>query len=526
MNKTQLMKKLIIPTFCLFVLCTVPSFAQYGILDTGFDSDGRVTTFVGNSSQGGRDLVIQPDGKILLAGTSYTDVILLNATICRYLDNGHLDSSFGTNGVVIHDLDYTENTGEALAIQDDGKILVGGYQYNLAATSSDFVVTRLFSDGSIDSSFGMLGTATIDFNTFDQLSDMIIQPDGKIVVTGTTRTGTYRDIGIARLDANGTIDSTFDLDGKQVYSLNPEHDYAKEIDLQNDGKILIGGYANIGSNYDFLILRYHPNGMLDSTFHQDGMVNIGFGIGLDHCLALKIQPDGNILAGGITVTTQGMLSLARFKPNGDLDSTFGTDGNVLTPVGANTSIIESIEIQPDHKIIVAGFSYDGVDDNFALARYHPDGTLDNSFSGDGLVTTDFGGQEDQAFSIAIQPDLKIVAGGHAYNASTQWDFALTRYTSGLNVGVVDFDWDHSHVLAYPNPIQEEMTLTYTLKNTETISIDLFDMNGTYLDHILDNQQQDAGDHTVTIQFAPNMSAGMYYLVISNGKNKYSIKLVK
>jgi uncharacterized delta-60 repeat protein len=190
------------------------------------------------------------------------------------------------------------------------------------------------------------------------------------------------------------------------------------VAIQSNGKIVVAGYAG----GDFALARYNPNGSLDPTFSGDGKQMTDFGR-FDGANGMAIQPDGRIVAAGFALN--GDFGLARYKPNGALDLTFSGDGKQTTDFGGGSDGASGVALQGDGKIVAVGRG--GPGDDFALARYNPNGALDPTFSGDGMQTTDFGASGDGALGVALQGDGKIVAVG---GGGPGGDFALARYLGG------------------------------------------------------------------------------------------------
>jgi uncharacterized delta-60 repeat protein len=280
--------------------------------------------------------------------------------------------------------------------------------------------------GSLDNSFSGNGKVITGFGYGNDYGNSVaIQADGKIVVAGTVEGQRNPLFGLARYNKNGTLDNTFSGNGRVTTSFGSSGCGANHVAIQADGKIVAVGFS--GSN--FAIARYNSNGSLDKTFGGgDGKVVTDFGGigGNGEAYSVAIQSNGKIVVAGLTTASGGGLdfAIARYNTNGTLDNTFGGgDGKVVTDFGGNEEAY-SVAIQSNGKIVVAGFTTaSGGDNDFALARYNSNGTLDNTFSGNGLVITGFGGS-DVCTSVAIQSDGKIVAGGY-----TNAGFALARYNT-------------------------------------------------------------------------------------------------
>ncbi|MCP4103071.1 MAG: BspA family leucine-rich repeat surface protein, partial [Lentisphaerae bacterium] len=222
---------------------------------------------------------------------------------------------------------------------------------------------------------------------------------------------------------------------------------ARSITLQDDGKVVVAGWSDSGNGYEFSLVRFNPDGTLDTTFDTDGIVTTDMASGTADAFAhsVTVQSDGKILIAGYGLNGGGDndFALVRYNSNGGLDTTFNTTGKVSTPIGTNTEDqAYSVTLQDDGKILVAGYSHNGIDNDLALVRYNSDGSLDVDFDGDtgtgnGIVTTDIGSAENYGYSVTVQSDGKILVAGSHFNG-TDYDFAVVRYNSD---GTLDVDFD-------------------------------------------------------------------------------------
>ena len=294
---------------------------------------------------------------------------------------GSLDTTFGTDGKVTTNFS-ADDSGNAVALQPDGKIVVAGY------TNTNFAVARYNADGTLDTTFDSDGKVTTAIGSgTDKGYALGLQPDGKIVVAGESHNGTDKDFALARYNANGTLDNTFGtVDSGQTRlgyattTIGSADDVAYGLALQPDGKIVLAGQSNNGSNLDFALARYNANGTLDTSFGTGGKVTTAFGNGIDSISAVALQPDGKIVVAGYTNTD---FALARYNANGSLDTSFSNDGKVTTDLGTAFDAVYAVALQPDGKIVAAGEILTA----FGLARYNADGSLDTTFGEDGKVTT-------------------------------------------------------------------------------------------------------------------------------------------
>lgn len=310
------------------------------------------------------------------------------------------------------------------------------------------------ADGDLDPTFGTGGKVTIDFNRSTDIAYAVArQSDGKLVVVGTTYTNndyTGEDFAITRHNANGTLDTTFGVNGKVTTDFPGLAAVASSVLIQPDGKILVAGGAFPGFTFlgDFELARYNSDGSLDTSFGAGGIVTTSFPGQGSYASALALQSDGKIVAAGtdfINFTTDDSsntdFGLERYNSDGTPDTTFGNGGQVTTDFDGFNDDAFSVLIQSDGKIVAVGSAknpatfYD-----FAAVRYLAKGTIDTSFGSAGKVRTDFGNADfDQARSAALQPDGKIVAAGTTiFNGGLSEPFAVARYNSN---GTLDTTFD-------------------------------------------------------------------------------------
>jgi uncharacterized delta-60 repeat protein len=223
--------------------------------------------------------------------------------------------------------------------------------------------------------------------------------------------------------------------------------------VQSDGKIVAAGYSYNGSNFDFAVVRYNTNGSLDTTFDTDGKVTTAIGSGTDAAYSVVLQSDGKIVvAGNSRIGSNDDFAVVRYNTNGSLDTTFDTDGKVTTAIGSGTDEARSVVVQSDGKIVAAGYSDNGPNFDFAVVRYNTNGSLDTTFDTDGKVTTAVGLGDDEAYSVVLQSDGKIVAAGYSDNGPN-FDFAVVSYTISVSSvsSVSSLSWVGAQSINCPAP---------------------------------------------------------------------------
>jgi uncharacterized delta-60 repeat protein len=463
------------------VLLSAGAFAQQdpvpGSLHTsplpGFASgNGKIANLaIGTGSDFASAVALQPDGKIVLAGYCFNGSDY-DFCVARLNADGSLDATFdgpggAGNGKFLLPIGSDRDIATAIALQPDGKIVLGGYCRN--ASNDDFCVARLNADGTLDASFdGPGGAGNGKFLLpigagDDQANAIALQPDGKILIAGSCVDGFYY-FCLARLNADGTLDTSFDGpggagNGKFLFAIGLNDDVANALALQPDGKILVAGYCSNGSNDDFCIARLNTDGTLDASFdgpggNGNGKFLLPIGSSGDVATAIALQPDGKIVLAGYCSNGFGFdICIARLNADGTLDASFdgpagAGDGKFVFSIGVSVSYARALALQPDGKIVLAGYCVNASDPDFCIARLNTDGTLDSSFdgpggNGNGKFLLPIGSSGDVATALALQPDGKIVVAGNCFNGTND-DFCIARLNGGpfgAQNCKLDFDGD-------------------------------------------------------------------------------------
>lgn len=461
-------------TFSFLINSNLKLNAQAGSLDLSFDSDGKATTVIGTGYASGQAVAIQDDGKIVVAGyTSGSSSINNDFALVRYNADGSPDSTFGSGGKVVTDIEGGFDRCTAICLQSDGKIVVAG-------GNTDFKLVRYNPNGSLDNSFDFDGKLTTDFGSvYDQANSIALQSDGKIVVAGYSN----NDFAIARYTINGTLDNSFDTDGKVITNFSSSvfgnsDDYGYSLVIQNDGKIIVAGASTNQFGTDCALARYNTNGSLDTTFGVAGKVVTDLGSSYDEIYCIVLESGGKIISAGKGYNgTDTDFALVRYNSDGTLDNSFDLDGKVSTPIGTIDDDCWSVAIQSDGKIIASGTSNSSMPtySEFALVRYNNDGSLDNSFDIDGKVTTDFNMDYDYGYSVNIQADGKIVLVGGSIVQSKNC-FAIARYY-GDGLANISKSSVQPFITAFPNPFTDEILIIGTKEKGE---IRIYDVTGKEL----------------------------------------------
>lgn len=419
-------------TMVMVLLVTAVVSAQPGTLDTTFDTDGRrVVHFdIGGEFQDlASGLALQPDGKIVVAGSAMVEKIAgsqreMDFAVARLNTNGSLDSSFGAGGKQSFAYDGGQGNGDsawAMTLQADGKILIAGSVERSNTGDRDMAVLRVRANGTRDTTFGSGGWAIVPFDLGGQGRDEAfaigIQADGKIVIAGEVeRNNGDFDMAAARLTPSGMLDTSFGQGGKAPVYFDLGGDMvetAYSLAIQDDGKILLAGQVKSAQdNEDFGIARLTANGALDPSFDGDGRQVIPLTTTRnDFAFDVALQSDGKIVAvGWASTSSSGNLDFAavRLTTSGALDTGFGSGGKQIIAFDQGFpywDTARSVAIQNDGKILIGGTaSWSGNDDDYAVARLTSSGQLDSSFGSGGKRTYAFdlgSGNEDDFSDLVI-----------------------------------------------------------------------------------------------------------------------------
>jgi uncharacterized delta-60 repeat protein len=527
------MKKITTYITLLFTLfCSTTLSAQTaGTLDSTFATNGVYTTDFG-FHENVNDIKVQPDQKIIWTGVALTPAFAGVLKVLRLKADGTPDSSFATNGVYSL-LIGNETYGYESCVQSDGKIIVAGITYD-ANYNADWLLLRLNSTGTLDTTFGTNGITMVDFFTNDDLAQALtIQPDGKILVSGTS-TDTinyYNDPTIVRFTENGIIDSTFGVNGVVIFpSLHIDNELTS-IAIQANGKIIASGhYSPVftgATDFDILLICLDSNGLPDPNFGNNGMVTTSVNGGIDDCFGMKLDSAENIFVAGFTTLpfTQTLdMILMKYNSTGTLDPGFGNNG-LVTFNNADEDVAMDLVIQNDNKIVLcgsSGLSFFGPR-SFALWRYLPNGTPDNSFGNNGFVTTAVSSTFQDFNAMDLQADGKIVAGGRLNNiVSNNNDAAVLRYYNDMPTTINELT-NSSAVSVYPNPVLQKQIITLHFENkiNSKMQVSILDVLGNKLSACNVNPNQ----NSLSFQLPVNIGGGIYFVMTDDGKNQHIQKLI-
>lgn len=506
------MKRFIVILAALFSISVSDSIAQ--VPDNTFGTNGIVVT-PGPAEINA--IATQADGKIVTAGFVYINA-QFHIQVCRYNSNGSLDNSFGTNGKVTTEISFA-SMAKAIAVQPNGKIVIAGTYY-----TGDFVniyhglLIRYKTDGTLDKDFGVEGIVMEEIDFSESFEDMKLLADGKIVTGGSVAPLTQiatEQFMLAKYNSDGSRDNTFGFGGVARLTAGL-HSGIASIVIQPDGKIVAGGFEGIGGintsmdSVKFALARFDIQGNPDNTFGNFGVVLTNVNENTPDAIStVRLQPDGKILAGGCF---GGNQFIVRYLADGTMDNSFGTNGKAIR-VGFQS--MQFVLTGNDKIVSVSSVLFDTENmADFLLSGYLQHGATDNNFGLNGALSTNIGAapqsSSDYARCLTIQADGKIIAAG-----TSEGNAALVRYTMDGSTGTEEVVFDDRDLAFYPNPFEHTINLDFKGMQTEkTALLRISNIAGQSVFNATLHMKQ--GKNKMVL---PNLAPGNYILTIGTATGK-------
>ncbi len=524
-------------------------FSQQGQLDPSFGVNGIVKQSFDQTFgyyDEAQSLAILNDGKIMVAGKH--DISMIFA---RFEEDGSLDLSFGDSGAVFIDYAWlaSDNVSD-LIVQPDGKILAlvqsSRYSSETQDDWSNTYVMRFSHDWEFDNTFGhastysTMGVAKVETGyEVTTVNSFQLLPDGKILVAGSVRNSFISGVHtfVAKLNANGTLDSSFGIGGVAFPSWNEPQNSIGHLTLQPDGKLLLSGSAWISNDtLAYVIARLNNDASLDSSFGINGRVTGTLPSSNYYVQRLFVLQDGNLLAwinGDLFPPLS--LDVIRLKPNGTLDTSFGTNGVIHIP-NEKLHRIARIMMDDEGSFFLAGERIDSTYYNhhdFALAKLSHDFNWVEGFGNSGVVFNHDTSTYDIVRSAAILPDGKVLLVGSASPIYYAADMVLAQYFGRDSTVTTDtippqdsLTINENGLTILPNPVAEGFSLCYPLSEQSIITIELYDSSGRLLHVFLEKAVRDAGVHCEQFNWPSDVEKGVYFINLSGRKFAYSGKIIK
>lgn len=497
-------------TFLLTLIFAL-GFSQDGFLDTTYGNSGF---YVHNSGAYGKSIEIDANQKMVI-GTYSTNSAF---KFYRFSSSNQLDTTFGTGGATSISLGGENAVLNDMKIQPNGKIVSVGYWEDAgSANRKDFIVIRLNADGTLDTTFNGTGKVTVAFGTNEDIANAVaIQNDGKILVAGHSFTGSYRDVAIARINVDGTLDNTFGTNGKVTTDIAGNNDAATCIAINGDGKFAVGSYTyGAGSSSifaDFGIAKYNTNGSLDTSFSSDGKhVAVISPSGNDKPVAITFQSNGKILMGGsafLNTSVRDDFAIVRLNTNGTLDTSFSTDGIFTTTIGSSDDTAYAMKLLSDGKILLAGTIASGSYTDIGLIRVTSSGNLDGTFGTNGKTQQGYG-------NLSVIQDMDVMNDGKIMvcGSAGTTNIFLARFNGSTPpfLGTNDLAADKKELSVYPNPVKDILYSDQKLEDFE-----LYSAGGSLI-------RRGKNENSISVHDLPK---GVYMLKIKNKDISITKKIIK
>lgn len=534
----KIMSKKITSALILALLMTTKLLlAQAGIPDPRFINGGSIITYL-QGKHAAMDVTIDNNSNIFVSGIGSIDELdNEDFAVIKYFPNGVVDSSFGIDGVATMDFGSRNEYGASIAIQNDGKLVVAGtqsiQQHGLIA------VTRFNTDGSVDNTFGTDGKVLFNpeyFSYYGWVEDMLIQPDGKILITGYSYNGSSKTFLAIRLNGDGSYDQTFGAfepvfsnDGTiQFNTFYNSVEVGNKVLLTQDSKIIIVGKTDVFP----LVLKLNSDGSIDNTFGDQGTVKLNmrinqFGerLGGDGYSA-ALQSDGKILIIGYDdPIDKEDFGVMRLNTDGSIDSTFGNNGSSFIDYAGGNDWGRTILVDSDDNILLGGdFNVKIIGDGdirMGVARLNPNGTIDNSFDVDGMS---YSMQGNIGVSMALSPDTALVLVGTSNN--NNGFYASKFLTHSLTTDVqTNKGIPNNFVLEqnYPNPFNPSTTIQFAIPKAGEYKVIVYNTLGQQVAELLNTQLQ-PGVHKVQFD-ASQLASGIYIYQLSGSEVNFTKKMI-
>ena len=496
-------------TFCipLFISCAIRINAQVW-LDPTFGNGGVVSISLAATYDVATCMALQPDGKIVVGGTYADTPDHADFMLARYEADGSLDAGFGNGGWNILDYGLFDVVND-LALQPDGGIVLAG---TTQSAGTDKVIMRFTPTGQLDPTFNGNGYMIID-DSFqeDQLKGVAVQSDGKIVAVGQGFDGGKDVFYICRLNGDGTFDTTFGGTGEVEHTISGDNCRANDVAIMPDGRIVSVGtsYSDASTKFDAVAVRYLTDGTLDPAFDGDGKAVFMWSFLDDIALAVVVQPDGKVLMGGTQseVGPDTRVAVSRMNADGSHDSGFGTNGTMRTWTGIASTRCGGLALDAAGGIVVAGAAASsGVARRSYVCRLSVmDGALDPDFGTGGELLHPGIGPDEETPAVAVQPDGKILVAGSG-GAGISIDVRLLRYLGTPLTGIADASTAAPMRLLHADAEGVDVVVT----STDVLTCRIVDMKGTIV------ATAGTGGFAAGVQridFGTTLAAGAYSLVV-------------
>lgn len=445
-------------------------------LDPDFGSAGMAYTSMEGQDELGYAVALRPDGSVVAVGTtSDPNTSVFSALISAFTETGDPVSGFGSAGNVVLQAGVNHTWWNAVAVAaDDGILVAGEAEWHL-------MLGRYLPTGEPDPSLDGDGLLVLSTQAACNVHDVLVQPDGMILVAGATTVGSELNACLWRFHPDGTPDEAFGTNGMVNTDLPGALERYRSIAVQADGGIVAAGsLGNVPVDQGFCLARYYSDGTLDTSFNGDGLYTHDAGAQSEAFYDVTILGNGNILAGGFSGSTTG-FTVMRFLPDGTPDAAFDGDGTAHTTLGS-AAFGHALAVQADGKVLMAGNRNTGGVPRYAIARFNSDGSLDNTFNGNGYVATPVPGNDGEADAMVLDDQGRMLLAGSDKPAGS-YDLVVARYVNNMPIGMAELSGAQVLPQCFPVPATCGTTVCMALgglRPGESCQVQLFAADGRLL----------------------------------------------
>ncbi len=503
--------------FCFYFSATAQN---PGSPDLSFGAGGKIKYDFGLESLRIHHMVMGQDGSLILTGQAQqTAGSSEDIFVAVMKSDGTPNLSFNQTGYILSDIFNAEDAGKQVALQPDGKILVVGWAHN--GSNFDIVLVRYLNDGSPDPGFGNNGKVIRNLGSTDFGMAIQILKDNKIVLVCRKYNGSNSDIALLRFLPDGTPDVSFGNNGVATSDITGNHEYPYDSELLADGSIVVAGDAEKEGFSVFFAAKFDTSGNLQSDFGSQGYITHQIGSGNNGVLSLCVQEDQKLILGGYAYSgSETKFALLRANADGSIDQTFGQGGAVISDITSGNAYIQDVLSQSDGSIIVCGVANGSTTNaDFIVMRLLNSGNIDPNFGLQGLASTDFSNGLDMASAILRVSDQKLMVAG--YNATGE--LLLAKYHNNVSSFTQESEIAGAWFEITPNPISEKAMLRFNPKFSAPEQVLLYNRNGVCVSKFVVNEP-DSG--SIPIDLGAAIPCGDYYCVVRSGKVTIIRKVIK
>lgn len=519
-------------TLILLALMSVTRLAtaQDGNLDPSFNNNGlSIVKNAGGRGDLTTNMLITSNGKSIQVGNATTDSNT-HYLLIRRNGNGTLDRKFGNDGIVLADFDGKDGNAYSAVELPDGKYMLAGNVLKGNFSKYSMTLMRFNKNGSVDSAFHTNGHALYSIGDGnDYPNALMLQPDGKLVAAGYTSYLGQDVFFAARILPDGSADTSFGNKGKTLIPFQSLTVFGNNATLQDDGKILItGSVQNADYEFDFATVRLNSDGTIDKTFGKNGKVITDFGGNNDFAYGIITQPDKKIIVAGYYSTgTKANAGIIRYNIDGSPDASFGNKGKVSGSASDANINCFSVALQPDNKIVAGATAnyFSGAKSDYALFRFTTDGKIDSSFGTNGVVFTAVSKGFDGLTTVHVNSDGKILAAGNSQNNEGISKMSEARYLIIYQPSLKKTGIATKPLTIYPNPAKDYLFLKAEWNVNEQITVAIFDKEGNLM--LKEKYTVTSKDFILKISLNKNWRPGNYFVTAEgNASSKSSFTIIK